>query len=186
MRCHASWSPRSSATGTQWEMRFKQGKPVGRAQEARRRARHRHHGLLPSRSVDLSEDRIRRRRSIRERLEVASYLHRGVKVMFDDETTGSKTDVSARRRRRSTTCRRSSRERGAKPVHEAPFVLQKENGAQGGARAAVDGVHRRAPAQLRQRHSRRARAARTRTGCAPGSARRFATTSRRTTSRRKA
>ena len=35
--------------GAQWEMRFKQGKPVGRAQEDRPGARHRHDGLLPPR-----------------------------------------------------------------------------------------------------------------------------------------
>ena len=114
--------------GHQWEMRFKQGKPVGTAQEARRRARHRHDGLLPSRP-----DRSFRRSSsmpavIRERLEVASYLHRGVKVTFDDETTGTRRPPFSTTTGSSTTSRRSSRERGAKPVHEAPFVLQKENG----------------------------------------------------------
>ena len=49
--------------GAQWEMRFKQGKPVGAAEEARPGARHRHDGLLPSRRRDLPEDRVRRRRS---------------------------------------------------------------------------------------------------------------------------
>ena len=76
--------------GQQFEMRFKQGKPVDRAEEARRGARHR---ARPSSSIPT-------RRSfpkiefdaaiIRDRLEIASYLHRGVKVVFDDETTGTK------------------------------------------------------------------------------------------------
>ena len=47
--------------GAQWEMRFKQGKPVGAAEEARAGARHRHDGLLPSRRRDLPEDRVRSR-----------------------------------------------------------------------------------------------------------------------------
>ena len=46
--------------GAQWEMRFKQGKPVGAAEEARPGARHRDDRLLPSRRGDLSEDRVRR------------------------------------------------------------------------------------------------------------------------------
>ena len=45
--------------GAPWEMRFKQGKPVGAAEEARSGARHRHDRLLPSRRGDLPEDRVR-------------------------------------------------------------------------------------------------------------------------------
>ena len=51
--------------GAQWEMRFKQGKPVGPLKKLGAGARHRHHGLLPSRRGDLPEDRVRRRRSSR-------------------------------------------------------------------------------------------------------------------------
>ena len=51
--------------GAQWEMRFKQGQAGRRAEEARRRARHRHDRLLPSRRRHLPEDRVRRRRSSR-------------------------------------------------------------------------------------------------------------------------
>ena len=47
--------------GAQWEMRFKQGKPVGPLKKLGAGARHRHDGLLPSRRRDLPEDRVRRR-----------------------------------------------------------------------------------------------------------------------------
>ena len=65
---------------------------------------------------------------IRERLEVASYLHRGVKVSFDDETTGQK-DVFQHEEGLVDYLKKIVAERGAKPVHEAPFTLEKENGA---------------------------------------------------------
>ena len=45
--------------GAQWEMRFKQGKPVGALKKLGPGARHRHDGLLPSRCRDLPEDRVR-------------------------------------------------------------------------------------------------------------------------------
>ena len=45
--------------GAQWEMRFKQGKPVGPLKKLGAGARHRHDGLFPSRRRDLSEDRVR-------------------------------------------------------------------------------------------------------------------------------
>ena len=51
--------------GAQWEMRFKQGKPVGPLKKIGAGARQRHDGLLPSRRRDLSEDRVRCRRSSR-------------------------------------------------------------------------------------------------------------------------
>src|SRR5687768_10299351 len=64
---------------------------------------------------------------IRERLEVASYLHRGVKVMFEDESTGQK-DVFQHQEGLVDYLKKIVGERNAKPVHEAPFTLEKENG----------------------------------------------------------
>ena len=64
---------------------------------------------------------------IRERLEVASYLHRGVKVSFEDETTGQK-DVFQHEEGLVDYLKKIVGERSGKPVHEAPFTLEKENG----------------------------------------------------------
>jgi DNA gyrase subunit B/topoisomerase-4 subunit B len=64
---------------------------------------------------------------IRERLEVASYLHRGVKVTFDDETTGQK-DVFQHEEGLVDYLKKIVGARPGKPVHEAPFTLEKENG----------------------------------------------------------
>jgi DNA gyrase subunit B/topoisomerase-4 subunit B len=64
---------------------------------------------------------------IRERLEVASYLHRGVKVAFEDETTGRK-DVFQHQEGLVDYLKKIVAEKPGKPVHEAPFTLEKENG----------------------------------------------------------
>jgi len=65
--------------------------------------------------------------TIRERLEVASYLHRGVRVTFEDEATGQK-DVYQHEEGLVDYLKKIVGERQAKPIHEAPFVLEKENG----------------------------------------------------------
>ena len=80
--------------GAAWEMRFKQGKPVGAAQEARRRraARgttvyfHPDAAIFPKIEFDPAV--------IKERLEVASYLHKGLKVTFEDEGSKEKSSSS--------------------------------------------------------------------------------------------
>src|SRR5687768_13991900 len=64
---------------------------------------------------------------IRERLEVASYLHRGVKVSFEDETTGRK-DVFQHNEGLVDYLKKIVAATPGKPVHEAPFTLEKENG----------------------------------------------------------
>ncbi|MEO7156105.1 MAG: ATP-binding protein, partial [Vicinamibacterales bacterium] len=64
---------------------------------------------------------------IRERLEIASYLHRGVKVTFEDETTGQK-DVFQHEEGLVDYLKKIVADKHSKPVHEAPFTLEKENG----------------------------------------------------------
>jgi DNA gyrase subunit B/topoisomerase-4 subunit B len=112
--------------GQQWEMRFKQGKVVGSLKKlgsARGTGTtvyfHPDATIFPK--IEFDPD------IIKERLEVASYLHKGLKVVFEDETSKSrhvfeheegvveylKTIVTAR---------------GAKVVHEAPFAQSKDEG----------------------------------------------------------
>lgn len=65
---------------------------------------------------------------IRERLEVASYLHRGLKVRFIDEAR--RTDETFKHDHGIVDfLRKIIGERGHKPIHDAPFTLIKENGA---------------------------------------------------------
>src|SRR5437867_1471996 len=72
--------------GAQWEMRFKQGKsatPLKKLGAARGTGTTVHFrpdaAIFPKIEFDAA--------IIRERLEVVSYLHKGIKVIFDDETS---------------------------------------------------------------------------------------------------
>jgi DNA gyrase subunit B/topoisomerase-4 subunit B len=112
--------------GAQYEMRFKQGKPASPLKKtgaARGSGTtvyfHPDPSIFPKIEFDPG--------LIRDRLEVASYLHRGVKVVFDDETSGAKT-VFQHDEGLIDYLRKIVVERGAKFIHEAPFLLQKENG----------------------------------------------------------
>ena len=66
--------------------------------------------------------------TIRERLEVASFLHRGVKVRFIDEA--HHTDETFKHEQGIVDfLKKIIAERGHKAINEAPFTLIKENGA---------------------------------------------------------
>jgi DNA gyrase subunit B/topoisomerase-4 subunit B len=64
---------------------------------------------------------------IRERLEIASFLHRGVEVTFIDEARGTK-DVFRHEHGIADFLKKILTERSARPVHDAPFSLVRENG----------------------------------------------------------
>ncbi len=112
--------------GHQWEMRFKQGKATGGLKKvgaARGTGTtvffHPDPSIFPKIEFDPA--------IIRERLEVASYLHRGVKVVFDDETAGTRT-VFQHDEGLTNYLEKIVTDRAATPVHDTAFVLQKENG----------------------------------------------------------
>ena len=112
--------------GYQYEMTFKQGKPIGSLKKV---GAARGTGttvffkpdpqIFPKVEFDAQ--------IIRERLEIASYLHRGVKVTFEDESTGQK-DVFQHEEGLVDYLKKIVGDRNIKPVHEAPFTLEKENG----------------------------------------------------------
>src|SRR6202008_3866250 len=60
------------------------------------------------------------------RLEGASYLHKGLKVTFEDEGAKEKI-VYEHAEGRIDYLKKIVAERGAKPVHEAPFTLTKDD-----------------------------------------------------------
>ena len=112
--------------GAQWEMRFKQGKPIGPLKKlgAVRGSGTRVHfrpdaAIFPKIEFDPAV--------IKERLEVASYLHKGLKVSFEDESEKEKT-VFQHDEGLIDYLRKIVAERGAKAVHEMPFTLSKEDG----------------------------------------------------------
>jgi DNA gyrase subunit B/topoisomerase-4 subunit B len=112
--------------GAQWEMRFKQGKPIAALKKlgpARGTGTtvyfHPDAAIFPKIEFDPA--------IIKERLEVVSYLHKGVKVTFEDETSKEKS-VFEHSEGIVDYLKRIVSERGAKPIHEAPFVLEREEG----------------------------------------------------------
>ncbi len=110
--------------GAQWEMRFKQGKPVtalkklGPARGTGTRVSfHPDAAIFPKIEFDPAV--------IKERLEVASYLHKGLKVSFEDEGAKEKI-VYEHTEGLVDYLRQIVAQRGAKPVHDAPFTLAKD------------------------------------------------------------
>ena len=112
--------------GSQWEMRFRQGKavsPLKKIGPARGTGTTVYFkpdsAIFPK--IEFEPD------IIRERLEIASYLHKGVKVVFDDETSKQKTTYE-HNDSILDYLKKIIVERNAKPVHETPFVFNKEDG----------------------------------------------------------
>jgi DNA gyrase subunit B/topoisomerase-4 subunit B len=112
--------------GALWEMRFKQGKPTGALKKlgpARGTGTtvyfHPDAAIFPKIEFDPA--------IIKERLEVVSYLHKGVKVTFEDETSKEKS-VFEHSEGVADYLKKIVSERGAKPIHEAPFVLDRDEG----------------------------------------------------------
>src|SRR6478672_299356 len=112
--------------GAQWEMRFKQGKAVGPLKKlgaargsGTRVYFHPDAAIFPKIEFDPAV--------IRERLEVASYLHKGVKVVFEDETTKTRV-VFEHTEGLVDYQKKIVAKRGAKPVHETPFILSRDEG----------------------------------------------------------
>ena len=112
--------------GHQYQMTFKQGKPTGSLKKvgaARGTGTTVYFKPDPQIFPKVEFDP----QIIRERLEIASYLHRGVKVTFEDETTGQK-DVFQHEEGLVDYLKKLVAGKPGKPVHEAPFTLEKENG----------------------------------------------------------
>ena len=115
--------------GATWEIRFKQGLPVGTVKKT---GPARGTGttvffrpdatIFPKVEFDPTV--------IKERLEVSSYLHKGVKISFEDEGQGEKV-VFQHTEGLVDYLRKIVTERNATPVHEAPFTLTRENDESG-------------------------------------------------------
>ena len=112
--------------GSLWEMTFKRGKPAGplRKVGAARGSGttvyfHPDPTIFPKVEFDPA--------LIRERLEIVSYIHKGVRVTFENEAEGTK-DVFQHQEGLADFVAKIVAERGAKAVHEAAFILERESG----------------------------------------------------------
>ena len=111
--------------GAEWEMRFKHGVPVA---ALKKNGPARGSGttvffrpdttIFPK--VEFDPD------VVRQRLEVSSYLHKGVKLVFEDQTKNEK-HVFQHSEGLADYLKTILRERAATPVHDAPFTLFKDN-----------------------------------------------------------
>ena len=113
--------------GALWEMSFKRGSRDRAAEEGRRRARHGHHRLLPSRSRPSSRKWNSMRRSSASGSRSSATSTRACASPSRTSPTGGK-DVFEHREGLSDYLKKIVAERGAKPVHEAAFVLERESG----------------------------------------------------------
>jgi DNA gyrase subunit B/topoisomerase-4 subunit B len=112
--------------GTLWEMTFKRGKPAGPLKKvgaARGTGTTVYFHPDPTIFPKVEFDPV----LIRERLEVVSYIHKGVKVTFENEAEGTK-DVFQHQEGLADYVAKIVTERGAKAVHESAFVLERESG----------------------------------------------------------
>ena len=115
--------------GATWEQKYKQGVPVGGVKK-----------LGPARgsgsTIFFRPDPTIFPRTqfepatIRERLEVASYLHKGLRLIFENESAEGdqpKREVFQHEEGLSDYLRKIVAERQARPVHDVPFALTKEH-----------------------------------------------------------
>ncbi len=112
--------------GFQWEQRYRQGVPQGPVRKigpARGTGTtiyfHPDPTIFPRVEFDAA--------LIRERLEVASYLHKGLRISFDDRTSGEKL-VFQHDEGLLAYLQKIVSGRLARAVHEAPFALARDNG----------------------------------------------------------
>ena len=113
--------------GATWEQRFKQGQPVGAVKK-----------LGPARGTGTTvffrpDSTIFPKiefdaELIKQRLEVSSYLHKGVKVAFEDEEKGEKAAFQ-HTEGLVDYLRKIVAERGAATVHDVPFTLTRGDDA---------------------------------------------------------
>ena len=115
--------------GSQWEMRFKQGavvgglKKLGAARGSGTAVFFRPDStIFPKVEFDAE--------TIRQRLEISSYLHKGVKIVFEDEAQKEK-HVYQHSEGLADYLKKIVVERSAVPVHDTPFSVTRENDENG-------------------------------------------------------
>src|SRR4051812_39951390 len=112
--------------GHEWEMEFSRGRATGKLKK-----------LGPARGSGTTiyfhpDPQIFPRTefnpdTIRERLEMSSYIHKGLKVIWNDEVSGKK-EVFKHEDGILAYLRKLMADNGARPVHEQPFNFERDNG----------------------------------------------------------
>ncbi len=119
----------SKRDGAKWEQRFRQGNPAGAltnmgpARGAGTTVYFRPDAtIFPRTTFDA--------RLITDRLEMVSYLHKGVKVMFEDESAGARR-IFQHDAGLTDFLRRILSDRKSTAVHDAPFAVARDHDVSG-------------------------------------------------------
>ena len=111
--------------GARYRMEFAQGKPTTGLQKSKETIRGSGTTITFTPDPTIFPKTDFDAETIRQRLEVTSFLHRGVKVTFVEEATGRK-ETFHHEQGIVDYLRKVLEQRSAKPIHETPFTLRKE------------------------------------------------------------
>ncbi len=111
--------------GAQYKMEFSQGKPITKLQKAAGTSRGTGTTITFTPDPTIFPKTDFDAETIRQRLEITSYLHRGVKVQFNDEQNNKK-DTFVHENGIVDYLGKVIQQRAARPTHDAPFTVRKE------------------------------------------------------------
>ena len=111
--------------GAQYKMEFSQGKPITKLQKASGAFRGTGTTITFTPDPTIFPKTDFDAETIRQRLEITSYLHRGVKVLFVDEQNNKK-DSFVHENGIVDYLGKVIQQRAARPTHDAPFTVRKE------------------------------------------------------------
>ncbi|TWT72510.1 DNA gyrase/topoisomerase IV subunit B [Crateriforma conspicua] len=111
--------------GSQFRMTFSKGVPTSKLQKLRGTVRGSGTMITFTPDPTIFPKTTFDSDTIRHRLETASFLHRGLKVTFVDETQGTK-QTYLHEEGIVDYLRKVLKDRNAKPIHEAPFTLNQD------------------------------------------------------------
>ncbi len=111
--------------GAQYKMEFSQGKPITKLQKAAGAFRGTGTTITFTPDPTIFPKTDFDAETIRQRLEITSFLHRGVKVQFTDEQNNKK-DSYVHENGIVDYLGKVIQQRAARPTHEVPFTVRKE------------------------------------------------------------
>ena len=115
----------SKRDGSAWQQTFRQGKPISKLRKVKT-ARGTGTTIFFRPDPKIFPRTLFDRDLIRDRLQIASYLHSGVRIIFEDESAQTK-DSFQHEDGLADYVGQIIKDRGTTSIHELPFVLSKEH-----------------------------------------------------------
>ena len=115
----------SKRDGSAWQQTFRQGKPISKLRKVKT-ARGTGTTIFFRPDPKIFPRTLFDRDLIRDRLQIASYLHSGVRIIFEDESEKTK-DSFQHEDGLADYVGQIIKDRGTTSIHELPFVLSKEH-----------------------------------------------------------